>query len=508
MALISAVVAVNILLFLPIRIRASAAYLAGVLIALATFLLAVWKGAHRQGRERWWRVLLGCSAITTAPMAGEFLCFSLRNNSAEPSPAQSVLYLASFVLTFSFVLAALLALPSVPRFSWQEEIGTPADSYRWRTVIVLDSLILVGSAALLAQPLWLPQRHLEAASLTFMVGATLVLVVVAVLMVTFRRPRSPPTAFVIGTGLAATAISAAVFRRLVVEGSTQAYLVTVGFNLTLVLYCLAIFMPPPPEAPPISRAQPTLERFHGLLPYVALSGVGIIVFVDLAQGTASYAEILALLVLGALALIRQMFTLAEVRALATRLHISQQQLHYQALHDPLTGAANRALFLKRLEEALARQTAGQQPDMALMFVDLDDFKKVNDTMGHAAGDRLLCVAADRLRGAVRPTDTIARLGGDEFAVLLGGGEPAEGIGQRLMSRLRAPCEVEGTILTIGASVGLVIPDATNPPPCAESLLRAADSAMYVAKRTRKGRLVVHRHGGGPAGQTAEVEIDR
>lgn len=152
---------------------------------------------------------------------------------------------------------------------------------------------------------------------------------------------------------------------------------------------------------------------------------------------------------------------------------------HEAQHDPLTRLPNRALFLHRVEETI---TAGAA---ALLYLDLDLFKQVNDTLGHAAGDELLRAVAGRLRAAIRDTDMPARLGGDEFAVLL---EPlthrgqARDIAQRVIDSIARPYDIAGRTVTTRASVGVAYSGGRS----AERLLEEADLAMYRAKKTRKG----------------------
>jgi diguanylate cyclase (GGDEF)-like protein/PAS domain S-box-containing protein len=161
----------------------------------------------------------------------------------------------------------------------------------------------------------------------------------------------------------------------------------------------------------------------------------------------------------------------------------EDELTHQARHDPLTGLANRVLLLDRLRGALAAGDA-----VAVILVDLDGFKNVNDTLGHPAGDELLRSAAQRLLGCVRPEDTTARLGGDEFAVVThGSAELARTVGRRIVETLRRPFGVAGHEVRIGASVGVASGDGRE---SAEDLLRDADIAMYAAKNAGKGRVEV------------------
>jgi diguanylate cyclase (GGDEF)-like protein len=166
---------------------------------------------------------------------------------------------------------------------------------------------------------------------------------------------------------------------------------------------------------------------------------------------------------------------------------SQRALTRQANHDSLTGLANRAAFRARLEAALNRPER-RNGTQAVLFVDLDDFKDVNDTMGHAAGDALLGAVAERLEATVRPGDLVARLGGDEFALLLDGIPDvavALAVAERAVTALAAPVEINGTLAHVGASVGLAMRHDDSDP---ESLMRQADLAMYTAKGRGKNRV--------------------
>lgn len=167
----------------------------------------------------------------------------------------------------------------------------------------------------------------------------------------------------------------------------------------------------------------------------------------------------------------------------------EEQLRHQALHDPLTDLPNRALFRDRLEHALSRYEADQR-SLAVLFIDLDDFKGVNDSLGHQVGDRVLAAAGARLHAALRPTDTLARLGGDEFAILLEGVEAKEAlrIAESLTADLERLVTVDGHDLRLAASVGVAVP--LTAPENADDLLRNADIAMYAAKDRGKGRAVM------------------
>lgn len=190
-------------------------------------------------------------------------------------------------------------------------------------------------------------------------------------------------------------------------------------------------------------------------------------------------------------------TIALVRTLAFEAAMSiengrlYREVQYRSLHDPLTDLANRNLFNDRVTHAFMRLTRQQGANVAMLFIDIDDFKRVNDTLGHARGDALLALLARRLREVVRPGDTVARVGGDEFAVLLeevGSVEDARLVAQRVIDAIAIPIEIDGLPISAALSIGISlrsVADAT-----ADELLREADAAMYEAKRTGKGRAVI------------------
>ncbi|GAB3285772.1 PAS domain S-box protein [Parasphingorhabdus pacifica] len=165
-------------------------------------------------------------------------------------------------------------------------------------------------------------------------------------------------------------------------------------------------------------------------------------------------------------------------------HMRDSHLAHLALHDPLTGLANRALLTDRLERAFA-ELLGQQGMLAVLLIDLDDLKPVNDTYGHAAGDRLLATVADELLNAVRAGDTVARIGGDEFVVLTQVADfaAAEALRERISTLLSIEIRVTGQSLGMSASVGLAA--TRNPQQSADALLRDADHDMYRRKEINK-----------------------
>lgn len=169
----------------------------------------------------------------------------------------------------------------------------------------------------------------------------------------------------------------------------------------------------------------------------------------------------------------------------------EEEAIHQATHDPLTGLANRRLFMERLEQVLASiPVTGEW--LAVLFIDLDGFKAVNDSLGHAAGDAVLKDAARRLASCARSADFLARLAGDEFVLLLRNVESAaeaEVVAQRCVKRIGELREANGQAVSVGASIGVAL--STPATDSADALLAAADQAMYVAKRRGKGGYALH-----------------
>ena len=172
--------------------------------------------------------------------------------------------------------------------------------------------------------------------------------------------------------------------------------------------------------------------------------------------------------------------------------VEKAELARRAFYDPLTQIANRSLFIETVTTSLAQLASSQRP-IAVMFIDLDGFKEINDTFGHAVGDRVLSEVAARLRVQVRKLDLAARIGGDEFGMLLDGMRhftDAAVVADRIIETLRRPIPLGDAVITVGASVGVAVVEDAADAPEAEELMRRADMAMYLAKRQGKNRFVV------------------
>jgi len=270
------------------------------------------------------------------------------------------------------------------------------------------------------------------------------------------------------------------------DGYYTGHIVDAGWLIGSALWAAAALHPSMRKvAEPVEAGEVRMSAWRlGLLTAASLMAPAVLV---IQWVTASPIDVLAIaagsVVLYVLVIARLGGVVSDLRSTLTQRMRLEKELESRALHDPLTGLANRVLFADRLERALAQRAER----VAVLFLDLDDFKTINDTFGHQAGDELLMAIADALRRSIRPEDTVARLGGDEFAILVERGA-SEGtarlLADRLHAALRAPVRVAGRDRAIGASIGISLGESGMA--TADTLMREADIAMYVAKGDGKG----------------------
>ncbi|ADP82287.1 putative bifunctional diguanylate cyclase/phosphodiesterase [Pseudofrankia inefficax] len=491
-----AVVAVCALL-LPSTAGAQLSSCAAAAACLAVVVCLVWTGRRAQGADRRWRLIIGIATIPTVLVSAWHLRWIFGHGAVVPAHVPWAA--AAFLLIFAVYLAGILAFPTDPLEVGDAGFGVGRDGYYWYAIIALDSLVVVGSVFLIAwatimEPA-IRSHHIDTPGLVSNTGTVvgyLILMAAVLLLATFRQPRSGLALALLGAGMSVMMLSTALYLSVAAAGGVGIAPAADVIAATGWLLLLLAGLVPIPGSPAAVRRRggPRVLWLRSALPYLALGVAGVLLVSQLiADGAVDRVEWVGLIGLLLIALARQLMTLGENTVLLASVEASRQELRYQALHDPLTGLANRALFADRLQHALAFR---ESRPFALVYCDLDDFKRVNDTLGHAAGDSLLTTTAARLRAGVRPGDTIARLGGDEFAILLGDGHgDPEAACQRLAETIRAPTMLAGHPQPVGASLGLVIADAHSPP-AADALLREADLAMYAAKREGKGGLVVYR----------------
>ncbi|MEX5706875.1 GGDEF domain-containing protein [Parafrankia sp. FMc6] len=519
--------------------------LSAVRLTVIGFLLlggttCVVAGLRRHGAERWWRLLMAVMVLAVAVASAAVFRDTAAGRSPVPqlTPASLV-----YLIPLAMGVAGVLLYPTDPAEHDDAEDGGPLHAYRWYAITILDGMIVVGSVALLVWATVLERTVGHGEPLgpgplysIILAAVSLVVFVVLILVAVFREPRDSRGHALLLAGMCAASISAMWELAVLIHGLDDVPRLTdlpIGVG-ALLIGLAAISTDPDTGAatatatgadvdadavgvglaavPSLGRraASARLRRWHAILPYLPLTAAGAATVLQIAGDGIGHWEIWALLALLLLALVRQMMTMSDNIRLLGQVEEKQRQLRHQAFHDPLTGLANRSLFIDRLERALHRQP-GPAERFAVLFCDLDDFKRVNDVLGHAAGDDLLRITGARLAGCVRAADTVARLGGDEFAILLvsANTDDPEAVGRRLAAAVRAPVRLASHTFTVAASVGLVTVDpetetgaphrGANPdaepgadvPDTAEQLLHRADLAMYAAKARRNGEPAVY-----------------
>jgi diguanylate cyclase (GGDEF)-like protein len=453
--------------------------------------------------SRLWRLTVGLGATGwTAARLAWVLGDLLRPGGGI---AMSVADIGFLTLPAGVFAGLLLGATRLPR-------PAPSSLRRDRIVLVLDSVLITGSVLALTWSAVPPRVFRAAGGDPWVVGVAtaypildIIVAMMAVLLLT-TRPAAPATRMPLrlaGPAMLAFAVSDSL-RLINLTTGPLSPIQSAGYLAGPALLTLAaLHRPAEPEREPVLR--PDTDWLHLLLPYVPVIATGIVIAVRTGAGQQlkPFEAYLGWLALG-LVVARQMFTIVDNTVLLARVSEGQQRLHHQAYHDPLTGLANRALFRERLVPALDGHRHRGRP-IALLFADLDDFKLINDSFGHAMGDRVLRAIGERLHGVVGPENLVARFGGDEFAVLVEHRpEQAEEIGRRILEALREPFLIDGHPVGVGASIGLVVPEPADPELTADALLRRADAAMYASKRRGKGSLA--RYAGGSDGGGGNADL--
>lgn len=467
-------------------------------------------------RHAWWWLAAGTGSWAAGQLVWTFYDDIVQEQLPFPSAAD-VGYLA-------FPLAAAVGL-----VIW---LGSQSHELAARGRDVLDGAIIAGSLLLLS---WVTALgtvfsaggstwEVLVLSLAYPVGdliiATLVLMALA-----RGKGAERTTLALLALGLGGVALADSAYAYLLgIENYSAADLVSSGWVAGFLLVGVAGLTVERDQAPvvrlPSVDDKDVVVRVSKLrltLPYVPLVAAGAALGVQLLNaGSPPTVDLLLGFGLVLLVLTRQFLAMADNQRLLGALAVARDQLKHQALHDALTGLPNRVLFADRLDRALLRPDA----DVSVLFCDLDDFKLVNDELGHEAGDILLALVAERLLACVRITDTVARLGGDEFAILLEDADDTQQVADRVVLRLQEPAQVSGHQVCTSISVGMarhqgngahahpehrrdVSAGRRTPLPTADGiaaaarrdataaqLLRAADTAMYAAKGAGKSQAVL------------------
>jgi len=449
-----------------LRIASNYGSLVFAIFATVCAGLATWRSRGRK-RFSWALLTVAVGGWTVGTAIWTYYEFVL-DASPFPSPAD-----AGFML---FPIAASVGLATFPA-------GYTGHSY---TRFVLDGLVVAAalfeiSWVLVLQNIWdagAADRFALALSMAYPVG-DLVVVTVAVMVLVRARTGQRRALTLLTAGVIAMALSDSAF---VYQTAHDTYrdggIVDVGWIGGMLLIGIAGLLTYGDPSIDVSSVR-VPSRVSLWMPYVPIA-VAVAVCSPLVLRLPGLGPLLtSSLVLIVAVLARQYFVVTENRRLL-------ELVADQALRDPLTGLSNRALFNDRLTHAMQLHQRDRQ-SVAVLSLDLDDFKLVNDGLGHPAGDQMLVLVAERLLGCVRTGDTVARLGGDEFAVLMeGNAEHSRLIAHRVLQAFDELFIVDGHDLLVRPSIGLAVARADQVEISADDLLKQADVAMYSAKRSRTG----------------------
>ena len=455
-----------------------------------------WRARRSTGRETqsWAWLAAGCLSWCLGEGIWSWYEVVVRRDTPFPSPAD-----AGFLLFPVLAAVGLLRWPSAVLH------GTT----RWRTL--LDGALVAGALLILSWTTALGSTvHVDgmngfgyAVSLSYPVGDLVLLTLALVILSHARRARSGLGLVVLGLGALCVADSGFAYLSAVGGYATGSW-VDAGWVGGFLLLAAAAHLRTATAREALLTAPAQLESTpRALLPYLP-AGVGLTVaLAGQFGGRHDTVTLAAATVVIAALLVRQLLAVLDNRALLAQVLSAQHDLEHQAFHDPLTGLANRALFGERLRHGLELHGRDRRA-VSLLYVDLDNFKGVNDTLGHDAGDLVLQDVAVRLQAVTRTGDTVARLGGDEFAILLeDGGNPHE-VADRIVDAFVEPVPFGSAYVPIGASIGIAAVERDEATPSMEALLQRADRAMYDAKRAGKAAAPARGEHGPHAGPRAAV----
>ena len=440
------------------------------------------------GLSRWWRATL---IAAVAIFLGAEVLSQLTGPADRHVTAPWLSVTGYFVAAFFFCVAMVLLIRA------GRDYDEPGRAPAWPRIFttLLDGLV---SALSFTQFIYLARpgavdaaalpRSTNTAVIFGIATVELVVVMLAVLIAMWYPPyRLGRANYML---LAAAVITLVSSDRLLaylrsVEVSNLDLWIGTGFVIAPLLIAWSLLELPPRPRPqnelPTNWAQLTLP-YVGFMGSTALLAFQVLVGRGIDAFFASTYLCLALLVAT-----RYLVAMRVQRVLTAQLVEAKRRLAHQAHHDALTNLPNRLLLAQRLDDAI------RDGPFILIFVDIDDFKEVNDRFGHAAGDELLCAISARLRSRLGRDDTLARIGGDEFAILIAGEVVApEIVADQLRVALRSPFSVHGTSIRVRASMGLVSPGHHGLAPTSDDLLRQADISMYTGKRLGKDTAVVYR----------------
>ncbi|GAA3205605.1 putative bifunctional diguanylate cyclase/phosphodiesterase [Dactylosporangium siamense] len=439
-------------------------------LAGLTALVAARTPGLAPGGPRFWRQLTVCILLTGV---GATIMGQARLNPDMPNALRIIqLSAPALVLGIGLAMYALLRLP-VRAQSRGEWVRLGLDGL---TVLITTALFLWHLAL---RPMVERHTDVRLALGLLMLATTCLVALVAVMKVVLlgSGPVSPRSMRLLASAILAGGLGSAVSPLIASPRLVGIQPMITLFEALLVAW--AAHAQTRPVSEPVAAAR---TRTYSKLPYFAVAATSLLLAAVAYGDHAGVGPVATgAIAVSAVVGLRQLVALRDNAQLLTSVRRHEQRLRYQASHDALTTLVNRAHFTELLDAALSTATR----PVAVLLIDLDDFKLINDTLGHAVGDEVLVTVAERLRRAVRHDDVVARLGGDEFAMLLHDvdGAHAVDVAGRIRDTLGTPIHTAGHDLLVHASVGVA---ASAPGDRLDTLLRNADLAMYAAKEHGKG----------------------
>lgn len=448
-----------------------------LLVALPCCL---WRAVASTGRMRRFWQLLGAFAGSWG--LGQLIWCYLEIGRNE-SPTMSYWPTGGYLLASVLAATAIIVYPG-PQLHWAARIRALVDGLLIVTTLLFVSWTVAGDTGALVHSG--TQLMEKVTVLAYPAADIVVLAMLATVIGRGTRSWKDPL-LVVGACLIALFLGDSLSIYVGLAGKYQTGSLTdVWWIVAFLLLALAALMAPVDRDRVVNHDKP--PTWTEFITYGPLGLALAMAAVQILRGNHfDTIEEVLVLISAVLLVVRGSLFVLENRVLMTQIESTVTELEWLTLHDPLTGLANRVLFGDRLSQAIASQQRDPR-NIAIAYIDLDDFKAVNDTFGHEAGDELLRQVGARLSTTVRESDTLARLSGDEFAMLMAGSEESSnvaGILHRILEHLDAPFDIDGQKVSVSASIGysLSFGDTSG-----EELLNQADEAMYVAKADGRDRV--------------------
>ena len=467
---------VCVMLLAPVSVTLPVDDLAEVVAPMLAAIACAIVGRRHTGRARIGWYLVGASAATWGSGQAAWTWLELVVHQDNPFPSVADIgYMGSVPLLF----AGLFTMPVWPSGS-VAKVRAVADG-----LLIAGGLLLISWYTVLSALVASPADTVvgQAISLAYPISDVIIVTVLAIMWSRTLSVGRGPILLIIG-GLGSIAVADSTFAYLQAQASFgSGNVVDIGWVAGYLMVGLAALLA---LGRPMSTKRETPPRWRAaLLPYMPLPvAIGFAVDERLTQGYINVFTLSMALGLFLLVLLRQGLAVRENVILLRKLASNESELNHRAEHDPLTDLSNRTSFIRFVDDHLAQRTSDRL--CAVMFVDLDDFKHINDSLGHAMGDQAIVAVGERLRSCMRDHDVVARLGGDEFAVFLTD-LPNVGqlvtIAERLIETLNEPFQSSDMRASVCGTIGIAIAEAGDD---AGELLRRADIAMYAAKARGKG----------------------